>query len=332
MPALQYRALVEGLSSRMWSQYTGFLIWKTQNPWYGLRGQMYDWLLQPNAALFAIRCAAEPVHVQLCPRQGGVIQVLNSLGQTLAAKILVRAVSLDGKQLYSQLIRAQVQPQSVTPVLVGLPEAPASPEQVFFLGLYLSALALDPLHATHADDDGGGSFAYESKESKDTGKAGAGGHLQPQVHTSRNVYWVTRKQVATDAGVQPMDEYAELSTWRSSCSSGILVALPLSLLWQKLRLMPKPPSLLMQRVLAPCLPPFWLADNCHTLVLTSSSTYGRPLAADRCCGTAVERGARGGDRGIGGLVGWVGRVSGSSRAGAAQPGFKACEGERGRDL
>ena len=110
MPALQYRALVEGLSSRMWSQYTGFLIWKTQNPWYGLRGQMYDWLLHPNAALFAIRCAAEPVHVQLCPRQGGVIQVLNSLGQTLAAKILVRAVALDGKQLYSQIIAAQVQP------------------------------------------------------------------------------------------------------------------------------------------------------------------------------------------------------------------------------
>ena len=222
---------------------------------------MYDWLLHPNAALFAIRCAAEPVHVQLCPRQGGVIQVLNSLGQTLAAKILVRAVALDGKQLYSQIIAAQVQPQSVTPVLVGLPEAPASPEQVFFLGLYLSATALDPLHAMchsagssslHADDDGAGGFEYESK---DACRAGAGGRLLP-VHTSRNVYWVTRKQVATDAGVQPMDEYAELSTWRSDRSSGILVALPLSLLWQKLWLMPKPPSLVMQRVLVPCLSPF----------------------------------------------------------------------------
>ena len=74
---VQYRALVEGLSSRMWSQYTGFLIWKTQNPWLGLRGQMYDWLLRPTAALYAIQCATEAVHVQLCPRQGGVVQVVD---------------------------------------------------------------------------------------------------------------------------------------------------------------------------------------------------------------------------------------------------------------
>jgi hypothetical protein len=59
-------------------QYTGFLIWKTQNPWLGLRGQMYDWLLEPTAALYGIRCATEAVHVQLCPRQGGVIQVCNT--------------------------------------------------------------------------------------------------------------------------------------------------------------------------------------------------------------------------------------------------------------
>ncbi len=34
----QYRALLEGWASRMWSKYSGVLVWKTQSPWPGLRG------------------------------------------------------------------------------------------------------------------------------------------------------------------------------------------------------------------------------------------------------------------------------------------------------
>ena len=49
----------------MWKKYTGFLIWKTQNPWTGLRGQFYDHLLDQTAGFFGCRCAAEPIHVQL---------------------------------------------------------------------------------------------------------------------------------------------------------------------------------------------------------------------------------------------------------------------------
>ncbi|KAG5541409.1 hypothetical protein RHGRI_021292 [Rhododendron griersonianum] len=40
---VQYRALLEGWTSRMWSKYTGVLIWKNQNPWTGLRGKVMDW-------------------------------------------------------------------------------------------------------------------------------------------------------------------------------------------------------------------------------------------------------------------------------------------------
>ncbi|XP_073005370.1 mannosylglycoprotein endo-beta-mannosidase isoform X2 [Typha latifolia] len=61
----QYRALLEGWTSRMWTKYTGLLIWKTQNPWTGLRGQFYDHLHDQTAGFYGCRCAAEPVHVQL---------------------------------------------------------------------------------------------------------------------------------------------------------------------------------------------------------------------------------------------------------------------------
>ncbi|MCB0748994.1 MAG: glycosyl hydrolase, partial [Ignavibacteriae bacterium] len=44
----QYRGLLEGHIAHMWDWYTGVIIWKTQNPWTALRGQMYDYYLDPN--------------------------------------------------------------------------------------------------------------------------------------------------------------------------------------------------------------------------------------------------------------------------------------------
>ena len=59
------RALLEGWASGMWSRYSGMVIWKTQNPWAGLRGQLYDWLLAQTDGLYGARAACEPLHVQL---------------------------------------------------------------------------------------------------------------------------------------------------------------------------------------------------------------------------------------------------------------------------
>ncbi len=61
----QYRALFEGYTSQMWQKYTGVIMWKGQNPWLGLRGQFYDWLLDQTGGLFGARKACEPIHVQL---------------------------------------------------------------------------------------------------------------------------------------------------------------------------------------------------------------------------------------------------------------------------
>ena len=49
----------------MWTRYSGMLIWKTQNPWAGLRGQLYDWLLAQTGGLYGARAACETLHVQL---------------------------------------------------------------------------------------------------------------------------------------------------------------------------------------------------------------------------------------------------------------------------
>ena len=60
----QYRSLVEGFTSHMWDWYTGFLIWKSQNPWPALKGQFYDWYLDQNAGFYGFKHAAAPIHLQ----------------------------------------------------------------------------------------------------------------------------------------------------------------------------------------------------------------------------------------------------------------------------
>lgn len=52
---VQYRALGEGISAKMWRKHTGFLVWKTQSPVPSLRGQLYDYYLQPTAALYGFK-------------------------------------------------------------------------------------------------------------------------------------------------------------------------------------------------------------------------------------------------------------------------------------
>ncbi|HLF34147.1 MAG TPA: glycoside hydrolase family 2 TIM barrel-domain containing protein [Cyclobacteriaceae bacterium] len=112
----QYRALVEGFSSHMWEWYTGFNIWKTQNPWTALRGQLYDWYLDPNACLYGLTNGSEPLHIMFNP-VSGMIQVANNTFATYNnAMAVVKGYDHDGKVLpfYQQLV--DVSPASVKQV------------------------------------------------------------------------------------------------------------------------------------------------------------------------------------------------------------------------
>jgi len=63
------------LSSHMWDWYTGTIIWKTQNPWTALRGQMYDYYLDVNACLYGLHNGSEPLHVMFDPVENMVMIV-----------------------------------------------------------------------------------------------------------------------------------------------------------------------------------------------------------------------------------------------------------------
>jgi mannosylglycoprotein endo-beta-mannosidase len=99
----QYRALMEGFSSHMWDWYTGVIIWKTQNPWTALRGQMYDYYLDPNACLYGLHAGSEPLHIMYDPVARMTMIVNNTFRTQRDLMMQVRVIDMAGKsRLLSQ--------------------------------------------------------------------------------------------------------------------------------------------------------------------------------------------------------------------------------------
>ncbi|HEY4337735.1 MAG TPA: glycoside hydrolase family 2 TIM barrel-domain containing protein [Puia sp.] len=95
----QYRALMEGFSAHMWDWYTGTIIWKTQNPWTALRGQMYDYYLDPNACLYGLHSGSEPLHIMYDPVTGMTMIANNGFRTVRDLMMQVRVLDMTGKTL-----------------------------------------------------------------------------------------------------------------------------------------------------------------------------------------------------------------------------------------
>jgi mannosylglycoprotein endo-beta-mannosidase len=94
----QYRALAEGFTSHMWDWYTGFIIWKTQNPWTAMRGQMYDYYLDPNACLYGLHSGSKPLHVMCNPDNGMVMIANNTFKPYTNLMLVAKAYDMNGKE------------------------------------------------------------------------------------------------------------------------------------------------------------------------------------------------------------------------------------------
>jgi mannosylglycoprotein endo-beta-mannosidase len=106
----QYRALMEGFSLHMWSWYTGTIIWKTQNPWTAMRGQMYDYYLDPNACLYGLHNGSEPLHAMYNPVTG-VVSIVNNTFETKRDLMLsARTVDMNGADSTITQVFVEMQP------------------------------------------------------------------------------------------------------------------------------------------------------------------------------------------------------------------------------
>ncbi len=93
----QYRGLMEGHIAHMWDWYTGVIIWKTQNPWTALRGQMYDYYLDPNGGLYGLHHADAPLHAMYNPVNGMVMIANHTFNPRHDLMIQAKAYNIAGQ-------------------------------------------------------------------------------------------------------------------------------------------------------------------------------------------------------------------------------------------
>jgi len=131
----QYRSFMEGWASHLWEWYTGLLIWKTQNPWTALRGQMYDWFLDVNACLYGAKQGCEPLHAQynLASKQ---VELINTALGNHNLVVKAQLYSRQGEKLWEKEASSDLAPNSVVR-LFDIP-VPEKIEGVYFLRLSLT--------------------------------------------------------------------------------------------------------------------------------------------------------------------------------------------------
>src|SRR5665213_613642 len=109
----QYRALMEGYSSHMREWYTGSIIWKTQNPWTAMRGQMYDCYLDVNACLYGLHNGSEPLHVMFDPVENMVMIVNNTFRFHRDMMLEVKTYDMQGKEKMLSQVYEEIGPSTV---------------------------------------------------------------------------------------------------------------------------------------------------------------------------------------------------------------------------
>ncbi|HVU27579.1 MAG TPA: malectin domain-containing carbohydrate-binding protein [Verrucomicrobiae bacterium] len=130
-----FRAIYEGREARMFHPATGVIIWMSNPAQPSFVWQIYHHDLEPNASLFAVKKACEPVHIQLNEKNGHLM-VINNHPETLAgAKAHVTFCNLDGSIVSESDFNASVAPDAATDF--GPVSLPGGLSSVYFVKLEL---------------------------------------------------------------------------------------------------------------------------------------------------------------------------------------------------
>jgi hypothetical protein len=97
-----FRAMYEGRNAKLFHPTTGILTWMSNPAQPSFVWQLYHHDLEPNSALFAVKKAAEMVHIQLNESNGDV-EVVNNLPVAMEkGRAHVTVYNLDGSAAYQR--------------------------------------------------------------------------------------------------------------------------------------------------------------------------------------------------------------------------------------
>jgi hypothetical protein len=97
-----FRAMYEGRNAKLFHPTTGIITWMSNPAQPSFVWQLYHHDLEPNSALFAVKKAAEPIHIQL-NEGNGEVEVINNLDAPLEkARAHLSIYNLDGTIAYQR--------------------------------------------------------------------------------------------------------------------------------------------------------------------------------------------------------------------------------------
>jgi hypothetical protein len=109
-----FRAMYEGRNAKMFHPSTGVITWMSHPAQPSFVWQLYHYDLEPNASLFAVRKAAEMVHIQL-NESNGQLEVINNLPRALdGATAHLTLYNLDGSIAYQHTTPVYAPPSHAT--------------------------------------------------------------------------------------------------------------------------------------------------------------------------------------------------------------------------
>jgi hypothetical protein len=130
-----FRAMYEGRNAKLFHPTTGVITWMSNPAQPSFVWQLYHHDLEPNSALFAVKKAAEPIHIQL-NEANGEVQVINNLSVPLEnAHAHLAIYNLDGSVQYEREFDVSAAASLAT--TLGSVAWPASLSAVHFVKLEL---------------------------------------------------------------------------------------------------------------------------------------------------------------------------------------------------
>jgi hypothetical protein len=138
-----YRAMYEGRNAQLFHPTTAIITWMSHPAQPSFVWQLYHYDLEPNASLYAVKSAAELVHIQL-NEVTGEVQVVNNLPTAVKDAVArVTVFNLDGSEAYKndrKITAAADAATSLGPITL-----PASITPVYFVQLELIDAGGKPL-------------------------------------------------------------------------------------------------------------------------------------------------------------------------------------------
>jgi hypothetical protein len=112
---VEHRAVFEGMNAHLWAPNSGRLLWMTQPAWPSSVWQILSHDYDTQSSFYAVRLAAEPVHVQMNLPDYEVVVVNNSESVLNAVTLKAHIFDLSGKVLLEKMSTLSAGKNAVTP-------------------------------------------------------------------------------------------------------------------------------------------------------------------------------------------------------------------------